>query len=377
MKCATLLGIVLLSLTNEGCYGKEELQNRQLKSKKDGKSKSSKHGKSKSSKHGKSKSSKHGESKSSKHPKVSKDSKTSKTSKGGGGAKPSGKHFTSYEAPSGLNICDGKGPALAKIDCPDALGQAGTDVTEGYTGNKDTANVPITVPFYQAGLCPVNVHWHLGTEHRSEGQYDEDGSGPTGIDHRRKLAGKARKGFQCQLYDDSVDMFTKHYDWQHCTDMEVGQTYEVHWPSSAAGACGTLNQYQTPFVDGVFCKDNILVDLPAQIGVQAQVFTIVNDEKYYYPDLMRGMIVDEMIGSDIAYYTGSTTGTSHNNEICSAYAPITWQVDRKCNIVSASTFDKMCADMKSQRDDMSDDLYPHGSRELVNDANASNNHERS
>jgi len=355
MKCATLLVIVLLSLTNEGCYGKKELQNSQfdmnkLKSKKDGKSKSSKHGKSKSSKHGKSKSSKHGKSKSSKHP----------------SATPSGKHFASYPAPSGSNTCDGKG-SVAKVDWPDALEQAGTDVTEGYTRNSDTKYVPITVPFYQAGMCPVNVHWHLGTEHKSAGEYDEDGSGPTGIDHRRKLAGKARKGFQCQLYDNSVDMFTKQYDWQHCTDMEVGQTYEVRWPSSNAGACGTVSQYQTPFYDGVFCKDDNLGDSSAKIGVQVQVFTIVNDENYFYPDMIRGMIVDDNIGSDIAYYTGSTTRRRLNSEKYSAYNPITWQVDRKCNIVSASTFDKMCADMKSQRDDMSDDLHPHGSRELVSD----------
>lgn len=90
---------------------------------------------------------------------------------------------------------------------------------------------------------------------------------------------------------------------------------------------------------------------------------------------MRGMIVDGEKGSDIAYYTGSTTGTTRNNEICSQYAPITWQVDRKCHLVSASTFDKMCADMKSQRDDMSDDLYAHGSRELVADNLAANNHQ--
>jgi len=355
MKTATLLGIVLLSLTNEECYGKEKLQNRRLKFTKDGKSKSSKH---------------------SKVRKASKGGKVSKNFK----ANSSGKHFASYKAPAGLNICADKAPPRDKIDCGEALGQSGTDVTEGYTGNKDTTYVPLKVPFYEAGLCPVNVHWHLGTEHRSEGQYDEDGSGPTEIDHRRQLSGKERKGFQCQLYDDSVKMFTKHYDWQHCEDMEVGQTYEVHWPSSVAGACGTLNQYQTPFADGVFCRDILGTDgrdLPSQVGVQAQVFTIVNDEKYYYPDLMRGMIVDKKIGSDIAYYTGSITGTSYNNEICSGVAPITWQVDRKCNIVSASTFDKMCADMKSQRDDMSSDLHPHGSRVLVNDDNASNNHERS
>ena len=41
-----------------------------------------------------------------------------------------------------------------------------------------------------------------------------------------------------------------------------------------------------------------------KIGVQSQVFTIVNDDNYYYPDLMRGMIVDGMYGQDIGKYTG-------------------------------------------------------------------------
>ena len=111
--------------------------------------------------------------------------------------------------------------------------------------------------------------------------------------------------------------------------------------------------------------------------MQAQVFTIVNDERYYYPDLIRGMIVNEasFIGQDIASYTGSTTGTSRNNEVCSQYTPITWQVDRKCHLISASSFDKLCADMKSQNDDMSADLHPHGSRELVLDQFSANNHQ--
>lgn len=153
---------------------------------------------------------------------------------------------------------------------------------------------------------------------------------------------------------------------------------QVHWPHSAAGACGTPNQFQTPFYDGttarhaainttcaqlrggaginivlvetllrdgtfkfsmarlpfrptgVFCKGGIIsldpLNTYEKIGVQAQVFTIINDEAYYFPDLMRGMIVDGERGADIAMYTGSTTGTSRNNEICSRYTPITWQV---------------------------------------------------
>merc|ERR1712129_537448 len=97
-----------------------------------------------------------------------------------------------------------------------------------------------------------------------------------------------------------------------------------------------------------------------KIGVQGQIFTIVNDEDYYYPDLIRGMIMEGDFGKDIGHYTGSTTGTSRDNKICSKYTPITWQVDRKCHMISASSFDKMCADMKNQHDSMDHDLHAHG-----------------
>jgi hypothetical protein len=120
--------------------------------------------------------------------------------------------------------------------------------------------------------------------------------------------------------------------------------------------------------------DGVITDTASQIGVQSQVFTIVNDESYYWPDLMRGMVVDGDMGSDVAKYTGSTTGPTRTNEICSQFSPITWQVDRKCHLISVSTFDKMCADMKAQRDDMSTDLYAIGSRELATDQ-AANNHQ--
>ena len=77
------------------------------------------------------------------------------------------------------------------------------------------------------------------------------------------------------------------------------------------------------------------------------------------------MIIDGDKGKDMVFYTGSTTGDGRSNTICSKYSPITWQVDRTCHLISASTFDKMCASMKAQCDDMSDDLHPHGSREVV------------
>jgi hypothetical protein len=337
--------------------------------------------------------------------------------------------FTSVFA--GTNTCAGKKPVtytipgstdkyFDDINCTTAEGvrqaleQAGANVTAGYRGQLNAtggyggggpvnARFPITTSYLKAGLCPVNVHWHLGAEHYSAGEYDEFGTGPahTSIDkeasgHFSRRASKiVRLGFRCSKYSANDKKFTTPYEWKHCDkSMMVGETYEVHWPHSTAGACGTPNQYQSPFYDGVFCNvdgptANALLGVDAKgqstgtgplthkhVGVQSQVYTIVNDEAYYYPDLIRGMIVEGEYGKDMAKYTGSTTGTSRDNTVCSRYTPITWQVDRKCHLISASTFDKMCADMKQMRDDMSGDLHAHGSRTLVSDFMAANNQAR-
>jgi len=294
--------------------------------------------------------------------------------------------------PAGNNPCTGKKPSSTEyfdnVECvkdgvKQALEQAGANVTVGYRGKIDaTSRNPILTEYFEAGLCPVNVHWHLGAEHLSVGEYDTQGSGPAagGGGHRRAGADAKhgmRLGNRCHKYDSHDPKFTTPYKWKYCVGMVVGETYEVHWPHSAAGACATINQFQSPFYDGVFCRDNILSLDPLntyfKIGVQGQVFTIVNDEKYYYPDLMRGAIVDGEMWKHVTKYTGSTTGTSRSNKVCSKYTPITWQVDRKCHLVSASSFDKMCADMAVQRDDMSMDLHAHGARELVADEFAANN----
>lgn len=300
--------------------------------------------------------------------------------------------WPTVKPPSGSNVCDGSKVNLPNIPCVEEgmevnstrffLGtaeQSGVNVTLGYQGDLNVTSVPITGPYWENGLCPVNVHWHLGAEHYSAGEYDEHGEGPVDEHDHRALAEDARLGFRCNHYDKTDSKFTEDYEWKHCEATHVGETYEVHWPHSNMGACGTPNQYQSPFYDGVFCR--FATDFGgslggAKIGVQGQVFTIVNDEAYYYPDLIHGMIVEGNMGSNIATYTGSTTGTSRDNEMCSQYTGITWQVDRKCHLISASSFDKMCADMKSQRDDMSSDLYAHGSRELVADELAANNHQR-
>jgi len=280
------------------------------------------------------------------------------------------------------------------------LEQAGANVTLGFVGGMDAADrVPITTSYAEAGLCPVNVHWHLGAEHLSVGQFDEGGVGPDNhlyghyADNgyaketapalfpkefkfddgyeRRKLAASStvRQGHRCHYYDDSIEMFTKNYTWKFCDKtMKVGETYEIHWPHSAAGMCGSEWQYQSPFYDGVFCRDGIINIAPLntyeKIGVQSQVFTIVNsdDPKYYYGNLIAGAWESGDHWSDVAMYTGSTTGTTRDDYVCSRYTPVTWQVDRKCHLISASSFDKLCEDMLSKSDDMKSDTHAHGSR---------------
>ena len=78
---------------------------------------------------------------------------------------------------------------------------------------------------------------------------------------------------------------------------------------------------------GLFCTG-----LPTKVGVQGQVFVVVNDDldgdgvsdsdgEYEHPRLIEGMINED--SADIAKYIGSSTGTSHNQEICSPYRSTT------------------------------------------------------
>merc|ERR1712083_204178 len=95
--------------------------------------------------------------------------------------------------------------------------------------------------------------------------------------------------------------------------------------------------------------------------------------QYQNDDLFSHAWIDESHWVDVAKYVGSTTGTSRDNEEFSMYAPITWQVDRKCHMVSAKSFDIMCKKMLEQADDLTYETHPHGARELVNDTWSSAN----
>ena len=272
--------------------------------------------------------------------------------------------------------------------------QSATDVTKGAAGDRDPALAPI-VDYNDMGMCTVNVHWHIGAEHRSGGQYDETAE----FDHpnkdtyagsHRRLAsadGGMRIGHMCvkgkelwEAKDPSVrntDGSVNEYDWKYCKDMHVGLTYEFHWPHSSLGACQTPWQYQYHFLDGVLCGATMgnvdiataaaLLGDKTHIGVEGQVFTIVNGMggEAIRPtwDVLNGW--DRQSAKDVAYYQGSTTGDAvqsgaNAGDKCRGTGDlVTWHVDRECHTLEASTMDEMCRRMLViSADDMSPDVAP-------------------
>ena len=316
--------------------------------------------------------------------------------------------LNSMKVDYGENPCiDSTGQAplradLGDIECESAGAQSATDVTKGAPGTADPALAPI-VDYNDMGMCTVNVHWHIGAEHRSEGQYDEAAA----FDHpnkdtyagsHRRLAssdGGMRIGHMCtkgkelwEANDASVrnsDGSVNEYDWKYCKDMHVGLTYEFHWPHSSLGACQTPWQYQYHFLDGVLCGATqggvdiataaaLLGDKTHGIGVEGQVFTIVNgmggDAVRPTWDVLNGW--DRQAAKDVAYYQGSTTGDAvqsgaNAGDMCRGTGNlVTWHVDRECHTLEASTMDEMCRRMLViSADDMSPDVIPHGARETV------------
>ena len=251
----------------------------------------------------------------------------------------------------------------AKLKCADAQPQSPRDVSPTYTAG--TGKAKSVAPHASVStLKHVNTHYHLGAEHKSTGEYDK-----LHTTSRKLLAGQTEYGFYC---DDvaavsglSAAQKTA-YDFQYCTQTEVGKTYELHYVYSSGGKA------MGDGLGGAFAVQN-----NPTVVVRGQVFHIVNDDAYNLSstsdNLMDGMLqsfpgttgtASSLNLNDVTVYSGSTTGRSYNNvDSCSPYQ-ITWQVDQKCRLISAKSFDAMCKKMKYDYG-MSADTHPHQSRDLV------------
>jgi len=215
------------------------------------------------------------------------------------------------------------------------------------------------------------VHYHLGAEHKSDEYKDDTDSKAYDASHARRLAAsaKVRPGYMCATTALTAAEKVA-YTFKHCTgEVEVGKSYEVHYVHSSAGyhkvtgAGFTTAANAERMSDGLGGAANGRGMLNPMVVVQAQIFQIVNDANAPADDDMLHGWSHITHDANTVMYSGSTTGPSHNNAVCSPYA-ITWHVDKKCRKISAASFDGLCQQMK-EKYNMKSDLHPHGSRIIV------------
>jgi len=254
---------------------------------------------------------------------------------------------------------------FAKPTCQMAEPQSPRDLSTGAKGDKVPKAAVLNDA--QANSLPLaNVHFHLGAEHKSDDYKDDtDAKAYDAANDKRRLAANPRPGFMCSNDGLTQDQL-KAYDFKYCQGMvQVGKSYEVHYVHSSAGydAEDLKNADADLMGDGLGGAANGRGQLNPQVVVQGQVFQIVQGAATV-DDMLHGWSV---VGHDNSVmYSGSTTGPSHNNEVCSPYV-ISWHVDLKCHQVSPESFDNLCKQMNDLYK-LEKDLYPHGSRKIVDQA---------
>ena len=241
----------------------------------------------------------------------------------------------------------------APLACSAAQPQSPRDVSNGAPGSL-TPRVAVhdEAP---TNYKHVNTHYHLGAEHKSDEyntQHDTSGAGTT------LLPTQVEYGFYC----DNVPLVTglstaqkTDYDWLYCRNTRVDRTYEMHWVYSSGGE-GVLSAG----LGGAFDTQN-----NPSVTVRAQVYHIVNDNSGVYDrdDHLEGWNATAA-AADSVTYSGSTTGRLFNNDDSCSPFQVTWQVDRKCHLISAKSFDAMCEKMR-MRYDIEADAQPHPSRDVI------------
>jgi len=256
--------------------------------------------------------------------------------------------------------------------CSEAEPQSPRDVTAGYVGVKPSRLPSSAIVTRVDTMALVNVHFHLGAEHRSEGEYDLLKPPADDSEARRRLrrlldsgdpaSPLGTYGFYCDQSPGYVEKQDAggfgEYAFEHCENVEVGQTYEVHWVYSTGAAADEAKRL-TPGLGGA-----MTTQVNPTVAVRAQVFYVTSDDADDIDDFAFAGWRSENVGDgDAAYYLGSTTGRKYDNDASCSPVQVSWNVDRKCRGVSAKTLDAMCAAMKEAG--MEADAAPQGSRDLV------------
>jgi hypothetical protein len=251
------------------------------------------------------------------------------------------------------------------VDCENAEAQAPRDVSDGYHGLFQTKVQPqpaLAVDKFEH----VNLHFHLGAEHRSNGEYDVNVSqlhDPKALRFHEPKA-TIRPGYFCNLQRLNVrESQLTEYKFEACKDVHVGNTYEFHWVFST-GSRGTVHG-DVVVGRSINIEDGLggafEFSMNPTVIVRAQVCTVVNDDSFDDSDFF--LHWNEPAEGSLVRYVGSTTGASYNNGDRCSKVEVSWHVDQKCCIISAKSLDHVCARMRAHG--MHDDVHPHSTRELV------------
>ncbi|CAJ1454553.1 unnamed protein product [Effrenium voratum] len=254
------------------------------------------------------------------------------------------------------------------LKCEDAEPQAPRNVTCGFVGEKKARVKPLDTDavfkFIQA-----NLHFHLGAEHLSAGEYDLD-SPPPGVEKASSVA----PGKFCGLCDIPAQQLQP-FDFEHCKNVSVGNTYEFHWVFSTGAPLVGLRddgeEGQLGITDGLGGALNRTIN--PKVIVRGQACRIINNASLDTEEKIDADYADFLtqwrqppLGQGVRYM-GSTTGNSFDDEVCSPIE-VNWHVDTKCCTLSAQAFDRTCKAMYDEG--LREDLKPKGSRAPVSAANS-------
>lgn len=223
-----------------------------------------------------------------------------------------------HEAPEEVNHCIGAGPQSPR----DIDNRAGSNSVKF----EDAPSIK------DMNLC--NIHFHRNAEHKSAeySTFVKDGSN-SGWACQEPAAGRLSK---------------KHAEYNGCEGIAEGDTIEVHWVHTT---CDINTPGVKPLGGGLNACLTTMCPNP-QLKVVAQVFVLQKNGELKFAE-------SPISHNDpTVVYSGSTTGTSWNNNHCSPLQ-VTWDVKKTCDTLDIDDFSKWCSNNKYK------DNHAHGVRELV------------
>ena len=207
----------------------------------------------------------------------------------------------------------------------------------------------------------MNIHFHLGAEHKSNSY--NNGTDSEAYDEGSKEF-SVRPGWMCPISGlDQTQL--EPYNFTSCLgpDVLVGKSYEIHYVHSTAGVDANTSDGRNSddLSDGLGGAANGRNQLNPMIVVEGLIVQIVQGAQDI--DLFTAWDSASVDHNKSVIYSGSTTGTSHDNSKCSPYI-ITWHVNKECIQVSPQSFDNLCQVLRDKYN-KAIDIKAQGSRILV------------